>query len=48
MTRLVQAAWMIPSLVLFCLLARDLIVEALTRTDRDGRSWCLDERETDR
>lgn len=39
MSRLVQAAWLLPCFTLFLLLGRDLIVEALNRRDRDGRSW---------
>ena len=45
MSRLVQAAVLLPCWVLFLLFARDRIVEALDRRD-DGRSWpCLDRRD---
>lgn len=48
MSRLIQAAWLLPCLVLFGLLARDLIVEALNRRPLQGTSWgecCLDARD---
>lgn len=39
MTRLVQIAVLLPCWVLFCLLGRDLIVEALNRRECDSWSW---------